>query len=203
LTFSNDPDELSLPAGFEAPGTILLTGVMAAGKSTLAQAVAERLPRSVHLRGDAFRRMIVHGQSRMGFDLDGEAVRQLLLRYRIAALAAGEYLNAGFSVVYQDIILGSGFGQILDLHLAHGRPLYVYVLCPSPQAVAEREAGRAKTGYADPAEIAAFDAVLRTEMPRLGCWLDTTGLTVEESVDALFSRLPEARMGPGGASLPR
>ena len=41
----------------------LITGLMASGKSTVAQVLAERLPRSVHLRGDAFRRMIVNGQS--------------------------------------------------------------------------------------------------------------------------------------------
>jgi hypothetical protein len=38
---------------------VVVTGVMAAGKSTVAQLLAERLPRSAHVRGDAFRRMIV------------------------------------------------------------------------------------------------------------------------------------------------
>jgi deoxyadenosine/deoxycytidine kinase len=33
---------------------ILITGNMAAGKSSVAQALAERLPKSVHLRGDVF-----------------------------------------------------------------------------------------------------------------------------------------------------
>jgi adenylylsulfate kinase-like enzyme len=31
---------------------VMITGVQAAGKSTVAQALAERLPRSVHVRGD-------------------------------------------------------------------------------------------------------------------------------------------------------
>ncbi|MBZ9650262.1 hypothetical protein K9B33_22275 [Sphingobium sp. 3R8] len=35
---------------------IILTGAMAAGKSTVAQGVAERLTRSVHLRGTCFAR---------------------------------------------------------------------------------------------------------------------------------------------------
>ena len=34
------------------PALFVITGVMAAGKSTIAQALAERLPNSVHLRGD-------------------------------------------------------------------------------------------------------------------------------------------------------
>ena len=34
------------------PDIVVVTGGMAAGKSTVAQALAERLPKSVHLRGD-------------------------------------------------------------------------------------------------------------------------------------------------------
>ena len=49
----------------EDPRVILITGIMAAGKSTVAQHLAERLPRSVHLRGDVFRRMIVGGRAEM------------------------------------------------------------------------------------------------------------------------------------------
>ncbi|MHB1505506.1 MAG: zeta toxin family protein [Sulfobacillus sp.] len=52
-----------------SPATIVLTGVMAAGKSTVAALLAERFGRSVHLRGDLFRRMIVNGRApvRPGF----------------------------------------------------------------------------------------------------------------------------------------
>ena len=45
------------------PQLILITGIMAAGKSTVAQHLAERLPNSVHLRGDVFRRMMVNGRA--------------------------------------------------------------------------------------------------------------------------------------------
>jgi adenylate kinase family enzyme len=45
---------------------IVITGIQAAGKSTIAQALAERLPDSVHVRGDLFRRMIVNGRVEMG-----------------------------------------------------------------------------------------------------------------------------------------
>ncbi|MEV7239508.1 AAA family ATPase, partial [Streptomyces sp. NPDC051020] len=47
------------------PAVVLITGVMAAGKSTVAQALAERLPRAVHVRGDVFRRMVVSGRAEM------------------------------------------------------------------------------------------------------------------------------------------
>ncbi|MFE4593275.1 hypothetical protein [Streptomyces laurentii] len=40
------------------PAVVLITGVMAAGKSTVAELLARRLPRAAHVRGDLFRRMM-------------------------------------------------------------------------------------------------------------------------------------------------
>ncbi|WP_206045799.1 AAA family ATPase [Nocardia mangyaensis] len=60
---------------------ILITGIQAAGKSTIAQLLAERLPRSVHVRGDLFRRMVINGRDDMTPDPSEEAVRQL--RHRL------------------------------------------------------------------------------------------------------------------------
>lgn len=60
----------------------LITGVMASGKSTTAQALAQALPRCVHLRGDLFRRMIVTGREEMADPPTEEALRQLHLRFR-------------------------------------------------------------------------------------------------------------------------
>ncbi|WP_437997008.1 AAA family ATPase [Sorangium sp. So ce185] len=185
----------SLP---ESPSIVLITGLMASGKSTVAQRLAERLPRSVHLRGDVFRRMIVGGRAEMGFELSEEAELQLRLRYRVAAAAADLYLEAGFTVVHQDIILGAGLAEVVRCY-AH-RPLHVVVLCPRPAVVAAREAGRAKRGYQDASSVLDFDRVLREETPRLGLWLDTSDLTVEETVDEILGRLGDARVGGEGGS---
>ena len=92
---------------------ILITGIMAVGKSTVAQRLAERLQRSVHLRGDLFRRMIVNGQARMDLTLSAEAYAQLWLRYRLAISAAKQYRAAGFTVVYQDIVIGKELVEVI------------------------------------------------------------------------------------------
>jgi predicted kinase len=183
------------PQPDDTPQVILVTGNMAAGKSTVAQALAERLPRSVHLRGDVFRRMIVSGRAGMDFDLSTEAERQLDLRYRLAAQAATTYVEAGFTVVYQDVVIGSGLAHVAGLHAAE-HPLSVFVLCPRPDVVAARDAARGKTGYADEAAVYAFDRVLREETPRLGYWLDTSEMRVAETVDDLLGHLPQARVLP-------
>jgi predicted kinase len=171
------------------PQMIIITGNMAAGKSSVAQALAERLPRSVHLRGDVFRRMIVNGQAEMDADLSAEAERQLHLRYQIAATAAQLYVQAGFTVVYQDILIGPALAEVIALH---HRPLALIVLCPRPEAVAAREAARGKLGYADREAVDIFDRVLRTETPRLGYWLDSSDLTVAQTVERILAHLPQA-----------
>jgi predicted kinase len=167
-----------------SPQIILITGNMAAGKSTIAQALAERLPKSVHLRGDLFRRMIVNGQAEMSFELSAEAQQQLALRYHLAAEAAKSYFQAGITVVYQDIIIVSALAEMLAAF--QGLPLAVVVLCPRAEIVAARDSSRSKTGYPDESAVRAFDRVLRHETPQIGYWLDTSELTVEQTVDAIL-----------------
>jgi predicted kinase len=169
------------------PQIILITGNMAAGKSSVAQALAEKLPKSVHLRGDIFRRAIVNGQAQMTLNLSAEAESQLRLRYQLAASAARQYLQAGFTVVYQDIIIGVALSEIIATF--HDVPLSAIVLCPKAEVVAAREAARSKTGYANEAMVYEFDRILRDETPRLGYWLDSSDLTVAETVDLILAKL--------------
>ena len=44
---------------------VVITGIMASGKSTVAEALAKRFAKAVHLRGDIFRRMVVSGRAEM------------------------------------------------------------------------------------------------------------------------------------------
>ena len=170
---------------------ILITGIMAAGKSSVSEHLARRLPKSVHLRGDLFRRMIVNGRVDMTPDPSLEARTQLALRYRIAASVAKAYVAAGFDVVYQDVLLGTYLAEVIELL----RPLelHVVVLCPSAEVVARRETERKKRGYGafTPADL---DRVLREETAPVGLWLDTSSQTLDETVESILSRLDEARL---------
>ncbi|WP_256795794.1 zeta toxin family protein [Terrabacter sp. Ter38] len=74
-----------LHTAVDIPQVIVVTGVMAAGKSTVSQLLAERFTRAVHLRGDEFRRVVVRGRVDMSPHGDPEAERQLALRHAIAA----------------------------------------------------------------------------------------------------------------------
>ena len=173
---------------------ILITGIMAAGKSSVSEQLARRLAKSVHLRGDLFRRMIVNGRIDMTPNASLEARTQLALRYRIAASVAKEYVAAGFDVIYQDVLLGGYLEEVIELL----KPLavHVVVLCPSAEVVARRETEREKRGYGafSPADL---DHVLRAETAPLGLWLDTSMQTVEQTAESILLRLEEARLPEG------
>jgi chloramphenicol 3-O-phosphotransferase len=173
---------------------VLITGVPASGKSTVSAALARRFERGAHVRGDAFRRMVVAGREEMTANPSDEAWRQLRLRYRLGAATADAYFDAGFSVVVQDVVVGEVLGEYVDA--IRSRPLVVVVLAPSVEAIARREAGRDKVAYrAEMDGIAAMDASLRNDTRRLGLWLDTSDLTVDETVDAIVARgLTEGRV---------
>lgn len=170
-------------------GVVLITGIPAAGKSTVAQALAEQLPRSVHVRGDLFRRMVVSGRAEMTPGHNEEALRQLRLRYALAASVADGYAGAGFTAVVQDVILGEELPRVVSA--IRSRPLHVVVLAPRPGVVAERDAARHKTGYAawDPAGL---DSGFRRDTPRLGLWLDTSAQTPADTVAEILARSAEA-----------
>ena len=163
----------------------LLTGIMASGKSTIAQLLAERFPKAAHVRGDAFRRMIVSGRRDMTSDADPEAQDQLDLRYRLAAAATDAYFEAGFSVVVQDIALGEWLPRFAGL--IRSRPLFVVVLAPRPESVEAREAGRPKSGYGAWA-IEQLDGILREETPEMGLWIDSSEQTPEQTAEEILGR---------------
>jgi predicted kinase len=163
----------------------LITGLMASGKSTVAQALARRFPRSVHLRGDSFRRMIVNGQEPMSFELSEAARRQLALRYDLSVQTAKGYADAGYTVIYQDIILGPPLAEVAAKF--DGYPLSVVVLCPGEETISRRESDRGKSGYKNRAEIAAFARVLHEETAHIGTWVDSSGLTVAETVNQILA----------------
>jgi chloramphenicol 3-O-phosphotransferase len=168
---------------------IVITGAMAAGKSTVAELLARRLPRSVHIRGDVFRRMIINGREDMTPEPSPEALSQLSLRYDLAARTADSYAAAGFDAIIQDVIIGPELASFVDR--VQTRPRHLVVLSPSVTALQWREQQRAKAGYVH-FSPAVLDAVLQNETARLGYWLDSSAQTPDETVDDILANLDKA-----------
>jgi chloramphenicol 3-O-phosphotransferase len=174
----------------DQPKVILVTGVMASGKSTVGELVAQELKPSVHLRGDVFRKTIVNGRQEMGFAPSDAAVKQLWLRYRISHQVALGYWRAGFNVVYQDVVIGRMLQDVVELY--RGLPLHVVVLSPRAEVVALREAGRSKKGYSSFTVGQLFD--MFSETPRLGLWVDNSEQSVVETATCVLGSLKGARI---------
>lgn len=73
---------------------VFVTGIMAAGKSTVCQKLAARFSPGVHLRGDNFRKMIVNGGVDMSADPD-ETVALMLGNLQQARLGQPVKPNEG------------------------------------------------------------------------------------------------------------
>jgi chloramphenicol 3-O-phosphotransferase len=169
---------------------ILITGVMASGKSTVAQHLAEGLDRSVHLRGDVFRRMVVRGRVDMSADPSPEALHQLRLRYELACQAACGYSAAGFTVVHQDTIVGPALAEVVEMY--RGRPLHVFLLVPALEVVRQREQDRSKTGYGRMTVEALQDVLAST--PSLGIRIDNSEQSVSETARDIVRNMADARI---------
>jgi chloramphenicol 3-O-phosphotransferase len=168
---------------------IVITGAMAAGKSTVADLLAIRLPRSVHIHGDMFRRMVVNGRADMTPNPSPDAIAQLNLRYDLAAMAADRYAEAGFDAIVQDVILGKDLADFVKRIASPDR--YLVVLSPRVSALEWREEQRMKTGYVHFSPD-ALDAVLQRETTQIGYWLDSSSQTADETVQDILANLQRA-----------
>jgi len=180
-------------------GVWLVIGIQAAGKSSVADALARRFELGVHVRGGQFYRWAVRGWSHPASDGDAnpDVRNHLDLRYRLSASVADQYAEAGFTTVVQDNLFGSDvttwLGQV------RARPLHLVVLCPRVEVVALRDQARkaatGKVAYADGGfTIAGLDMALRST-PRVGLWWDNSDETVEATVDAILARADNALIG--------
>ncbi len=167
----------------------MITGAMAAGKSTVAELLARRLPRSVHIRGDAFRTMIVNGRADMTPTRHPTLTAQLHRRYDLTALTADRYAEVGFDAIVQDVIIGSELAEFVKRIGSPDR--YLVVLSPSVSVIEWREEQRAKAGYVH-FSPGALDDVLRRETDKIGYWLDSSAQTPDESADDILANLDKA-----------
>ncbi|MBP1994461.1 AAA family ATPase [Paenibacillus eucommiae] len=175
----------------EGQRIFLITGIMASGKSTVAQLLSERFDKSVHLRGDVFRRMIINNRKEVQPNAGKDELEQLRLRYRLAAQAADTYVQAGFTVIVQDVVIGPMLNDFISF--IQNRPLHVVVLCPNTTVVTERESARSKKGYGA-WTVTGLDNVLRNETPPIGLWLDSSEWTAEQTVTEILKRSQEAAL---------
>lgn len=167
------------------PLVVLIVGVPGAGKTTVARALAERLPRSACIEGDLVQHhFTVNGLVGPGQPPADESSRQLELRWDNCAALARNFWQAGFTVVVEH---AASRRKWVDRFIARlsGVPVSLVVLAPALEVALERDRTRTEKQVA--AQFAHMDAELRRELAGLGWWLDTSALTVAESVDRVLA----------------
>lgn len=170
-----------------ATRALIITGIPGAGKTTVARSLASRYSLAAHVEADRLQGMIVAGGLWPHEQPHAEAMRQLRLRARNAAMLATNFARAGIVPLLDDVIVGA---DRLDIYLRgiRVRPLGLVVLAPSLEVALERDERR---GYKRVGtKWAHLDGRQRAELGGLGLWLDTDRLTVEETVDAIADGIP-------------
>lgn len=161
----------------------------------MADRLARRFERGVHVRGGQFYRWAVNGWVHVGDEDEREARRLLELRYRLSAEVACEYAAAGFSTVVQDNI----YGVDVEHWLARvPGPKHLVVLRPRIDVVERRNAERqrvlGKVAYRAGFTPAINDQHVAGTRRELGLWLDTSEQTPDQTVDEIVERAGEARI---------
>ena len=140
-----------MPASGDEP-ILILTGPPGVGKTTVAEVLAERSARAVHLESDAFFRFIRSGYVE---PWRRESHRQNQTVMRIVAAAAAAYATAGYFTIIDGIVIPDWFLSPLRdaLHGAGHKVAYAVLRAPLSQCTA-RAQQRQREPLDDPAVAA-------------------------------------------------
>ena len=166
----------------------LISGIPGAGKSSVSKALAESLSKSVHIEVDLVREMVVTGYVAPGQDPRAESDAQLELGAHYAALLADSFMDAGFTPLIDDVILRRQLARYREV--LSRWPLRLVVLAPPIEVVLQRD--RERVGKHLGGRFAYLDGGLREQIRGLGLWLDTSGMTVRETIEVIMRRADEA-----------
>lgn len=168
---------------------IVLRGPAGAGKTTLANLVARRIAGRVA-------RISLDHLSETAIDLfeDGKTPSTFkhpelwVLAARAGANAADAFLDAGYTVIVEGVLIGAEFDGFMNA----GQPKspLVITLLPSLETLRLRDAERPE-GYRMGERVALHLTMFSAEEQPPGVLLDTSGQSPEESAEAILAILKE------------
>ncbi|HLL68352.1 MAG TPA: AAA family ATPase [Micromonosporaceae bacterium] len=175
--------------GRELSGCVIVSGMPAAGKSTVTGLAARLLPRAARIKADDLNEMILSG--RVGYlgQPAEEALRQAELCNRNLCSMAGNFVDFGFTVLVDQLVENrSELNFLVDL-LAP-RPVGLVTLAPGPDVCRQRNSTREPDEQFDFTDYDALHDDMRREFDGVGWWFDTSALTPEETAARLVREAP-------------
>ncbi len=119
----------------------IFSGSPASGKTTVSKALMQEFAFGVHIPVDSLRGWVVSGLSNPIGSWDAETERQFKLAREAAAAIAKTYVQAGFAVVIDDVIMPEQAERHYDKTLSDGE-VYKILLKPSIDVALARNAHR-------------------------------------------------------------
>ena len=162
---------------------VILSGPSGAGKSSVAEALAQRYDRTVHLETDLLFRAV-----RMGYihPMMPESDRQNRMIARAAARAASAFAQDLFAV-FIDGVIGP---HLLTIYVEELKvaavPVHFVVLMPSVKESVRRVAPRAADRRMSEAEHRELHRQFAEHGEFAGCVIDNTAMTAEETADVVM-----------------
>jgi predicted kinase len=168
----------------EPPTCVLVSGMPAAGKSTVTGLAARLLPRAARIKADDVNELIHSGRVwRLGAPTD-EAERQAELCDRNLCCLANNLVDSGFTVLIDHLVTNQGELAFLAGLLAP-RPVLLVTLAPTASVCQERNRTRTPD---ERWEFNGYDrlaADLSRDFRDIGWWFDTSALTAQQTAEQL------------------
>lgn len=165
---------------------MLISGLPGAGKTTVARRLAEQLPRSVHIIGDDLRRLIIGGFRSPAEPWDAETRRQYYLAFENEAALAKNFIRLAFKVIVDELVHA---GDLFEAWKHSFQDVTYSTVLLQPAAEEALRRNRRRTKHVEETIIRRLDSDFRREDHSAWLVLDTTRLSVDETVSAIRKHL--------------